>query len=115
MTDIRMITKEPITVVHVEKILKARKKEERNELQSKVLDYSKKVGKLSEADSNKLIGELEGLQIPGLTKEEIISITGLAPGTLTELRAVLSGKANLSSENFKRIQEILLSYAKEKK
>ena len=114
MTDLKMLTKEPLTIPNVEKILKARKKEDRNEVQSKVLDYSKKVSKLSEADSNKLVGDLEGLQIPGLTKEEIVSITNISPVTLTELRAVLSGKANLSSENFKRIQEVLVKYAKEK-
>ena len=114
MTDVKIISKEPIAIPQIEKILKSRKKEERAEIQTKVLAYSKKTGKLTEAESIKLIGELEGLGIPGLTKEEIVAIADIVPVTLTELRAVLSGKANLSSENFKRIQEVLVKHVKEK-
>jgi DNA-directed RNA polymerase subunit F len=115
MTDAKIISKEAIAIPSIEKVLKSRKKDERAEIQNKVLGHSKKFGKLTETESNKLVQELQGLEIPGLTKEEIIAIADIVPATLTELRSVLSGKANLSPENFKRISDIVVSYTKEKK
>ena len=114
MTDVKVITKEPIPITHIEKLLKGKKKEERAEVQNKLLDYAKKVSKMTEAEANKLIEELEGMAIPGLTKEEIVSLANIAPATLSELRAMLSGKANLSPENFKKILEVLQKHTKEK-
>ena len=112
MTDVHIISKEPMPIAHLAKILKAKKKEERADIQNKILDYSKKASKLTEAECNKLMAEIEELKIPGMTKEQIVAIADLVPPTMTELRAVLSGKANISSENFKRILEVVGKYAK---
>jgi DNA-directed RNA polymerase subunit F len=114
MPDVKVFSKEPLAIAQLEKMLKGKKKEERSEIQNKMLDYAKKTAKLSEAETTKMVEDISGLEIPGLTREEIISIVNIAPETMTELRSVLAGKANLSSENFKRILAVLEKYSKEK-
>jgi DNA-directed RNA polymerase subunit F len=106
-----ILSKEPIAIPMLGGFLKELKKEERAKVHDDLADYSKKVSKLSEANCTKLIAELKDLNIPGMTSELIISLVNIVPITLTEIRAVLSGKTTINPENFKRMQEVLVKYA----
>ncbi|MEM2873893.1 MAG: hypothetical protein QW063_00335 [Candidatus Nanoarchaeia archaeon] len=111
MTTAQIISKEPIAIPQLNKFLKEVKKEERSEIQNKIIDYSKKASKLSEADCKALIEELIGLGIPGFTEDLAVALANILPVTLTEIRTLLAGKSNLNPENFKKIQEILMKYS----
>ena len=107
-----ILSKEPIAISMLGSFLKDVKKEERVEIQEKILTYSKSTAKLSEADCKKLIAELKGLNVPGFTSDLAVALANVLPITLTEIRAVLAGKSSINPENFKRIQEILVKYTK---
>ena len=107
-----ILSKEPIAIPMLGSFLKDVKKENRAEVQEKILVYSKSTSKLSEADCKKALAELKELNIPGFTADMAVSLVNILPITLTEIRAVLSGKSNINPENFKRIQEILVKYGK---
>lgn len=114
MTTAQIISKEPVAIPQLGKFLKEQNKEERAEIQNKILDYSKRASKLSEADCNKLIEELKALNIPGFTDDLAVSLANILPVTLTEIRALMAGKSNISPENFKKMQEVIVKYSKEK-
>jgi len=107
-----ILSKEPIAIPMLNGFLKDVKKENRAEVQEKILIYSKSTSKLSEADCKKALAELKELNIPGFTPDLAVALVNILPITLTEIRAVLSGKSNINPENFKRIQEILVKYGK---
>ena len=107
-----IVSKEPIAIPQLSKFLKEAKKEDRAEIQNKILDYSKKASKLTEANCEKLIAELKSLNIPGFTDDLAVSLANILPITLTEIRSLMSGKSNISPENFKKMQEILVKYSK---
>lgn len=108
----QIFSKEPIAIPQLGKFIKDVKKEERAEIQNKILDYSKKTAKLSADDCAKLIDELMALEIPGFTRELAVSLANTLPITLTEIRAVFAGKANIPPESFKKIQELMIKYSK---
>ena|SRR3990172_10132964 len=112
MTDVQILVKEPIAISQLAKFMKEVKKEERAEIQSKILDYSKKTSKLTDTECGKLIEEIQGLNLPGMTSDLIVSIANVMPLTMAELRSVLSGKSNISPESFKKIHEVLLKFKK---
>ena len=112
MTSAQIASKEPIAIPQLGKFLKDIKKEDRAEIQNKIFDYSKKVSKITEADCEKLVAELKGLNIPGFTDDLAVSLANILPITLTEIRSLMSGKSNISPENFKKMQEILVKYSK---
>ena len=106
-----ILSKEPIAIPMLNGFLKELKKEGRAKVQDDIADYAKKTSKLTEASCTKAIAELKELSIPGMTSELIISLVNVMPITMTEIRAVLSGKTNINPENFKRIHEVLVKYA----
>jgi DNA-directed RNA polymerase subunit F len=106
-----ILSKEPIAIPMLNGFLKEAKKEDRAKVQDEIADYAKKTSKLTEASCTKLVAELKELNIPGMTPELIVSLANIAPITMTEIRAVMSGKSNINPENFKRIHEVLVKYA----
>lgn len=106
-----ILSKEPIGIPMLTGFIKDVKKEDRAEIQEKILEYSKKTSKISEADCKKLVDELKELNIPGFTTDLAVSLANIVPITMTEIRSVLAGKSNINPENFKKIQEVLLKYA----
>ncbi|MGB9675040.1 MAG: hypothetical protein ACP5IJ_00290 [Candidatus Nanoarchaeia archaeon] len=112
MSSIDFVNKKPIALPLVIEFLKDLKKEERSDFQDKLLNYLKKSAKLSKADCESLFKELSALGIPGLAEEHIVALLNILPRNLDEIRSVLTDKVNLSSENLKKIQEIISKYIK---
>lgn len=112
--DLKIIKKEPLTLPQLNKTISGLgKKAERTDIQNKVLDFTKKFGKLSEANSRKLAAELQGLDIPTLTQEHITQIINVLPSDLAELKVVFAGtKTTMTPENFKRIHDVIIKYKK---
>jgi DNA-directed RNA polymerase subunit F len=107
-----ILSKEPIAVPLLVGFLKDIKKENRAEVQERLLEYSKRNSKLSEADCKKLVAELKEMNIPGFTPDLAVALANVLPATMTEIKSVLSGKSNINPENFKKIQEVLTKYSK---
>ena len=107
-----ILSKEPIAIPLLAGFLKDIKKENRAEVQEKLLEYAKRNSKLSEADCKKLVAELKEMGIPGFTPDLAVAFANVLPVTMTETKSVLSGKSNINPENFKKIQEVLNKYSK---
>jgi len=114
--DAKIIRKEPLTLPKVLKIVQdVGKKEERVDIQNKVIDFAKKSIKLKESEADKLLDELRALEVPGITDENWVQVVNVLPSDLAELKAVLSGsKATISPDNFKRIQDVVSKYKEAK-
>jgi DNA-directed RNA polymerase subunit F len=116
MVENKIDKKETLSFPELAKIIQGTgKKEDRAEIQNKVLEFAKKSSKLSEKDAEKLIEELKGLNIPMITEELVVQIANFLPSDLSELKTTFAGaKVNISPENFKRIHELIKGYKKEK-
>ena len=89
------------------------KKEERAEIQNKLIDYSKDHARLKEEQADKMEAELRALDIVTLNQEQIIQIIDILPQDLSELKSVFAGsKTILSPEQFAKIMEICNSFRK---
>ncbi|MEM4248578.1 MAG: hypothetical protein QXH80_04870 [Candidatus Nanoarchaeia archaeon] len=110
--DAKIVNKEALTLPKVAKIIQSiGKKEERIEIQNKVIDFAKKAAKLKDADTEKLLEELRALNVPGLADEYLVQVVNIMPADLSELKAVLSSsKATISPDSFKKIQEVIVKY-----
>ena len=112
--DAKIINKEPVTFPKLAKIIQGiGKKEDRTEVQNKILDTAKKNTKIKEDVAEALVSELCSLEIPGFTKDSIVQLANTLPSDLSELKAILSGtKATISPENFQKIHDIIQKHAK---
>ncbi len=113
--ELKLIGKEPLHLPALAKALQGiGKKEERADIQNKILDYAKATARLKEDAAEKLREELQGLDIATLTGEHIVQIIDLLPQDLGELKSVFSGsKTNLNPEQFQRIADICKKFKKE--
>jgi len=113
--DAKIVSKKPVTFPKLAKIIQGMgKKEERTDVQNKILDIAKANTKLKEDAAEKLVSELVALEISGLSEDSIVQLSNILPQDLSELKAVLSGtKATISPDNFIKIHEIIKSYTKE--
>ena len=112
--DIKIIKKEPLTYVALNKIISGLgKKSELPTIQQKVQTFVKKFSKIKEADATKLAEELRALEIPMFTEEHIAQIINIMPQDLAELKSIFAGsKTTISPENFKKILDVVLKYSK---
>src|SRR3989338_3808622 len=114
MPKAEIIQKEPLHLPALVKVLQAiGTKEERAEIQNKILDYAKAQASLKEADAEKLKEELRSLDIATMAPEQITQIIDILPQDLSELKSVFAGsKTNLSPEQFEKILGICKKYSK---
>ena len=112
--EVKIADREPVTFPKLAKIIQGiGKKEERSEIQNKILDIAKANSKLKEDVAETLISELKALEIPGLSNDTIVQLANIVPADLSELKAVLAGtKATISPDNFVKINEIITKHAK---
>jgi len=110
--DVKIIEKTPLTFPELAKVIQGLgKKEERSEIQNKILEQAKKSSKFKEDDAVKLVEEISDIDIPGLNSAHIVQIADIMPRDLSELKAVLAGsKATISPDNFNKIFEIVKNY-----
>jgi DNA-directed RNA polymerase subunit F len=106
--ELKIIAKEPLSLPQVAKMVKGLgKKDERAEVQNKILDFAGAHLKMKEDEAEKLREELRALDIATLSAEHITQIIDILPQDLAELKSVFAGsKTNLSPEQFQRIAEI---------
>ena len=114
MPKTEIIAKEALHLPALAKVLQGLgKKEERAEIQNKLIDYAKASARLKEDDAEKLREELRALDIATLAPEQIIQIIDILPQDLSELKSVFAGsKTNLSPEQFEKILGICKKYSK---
>lgn len=112
--DAKILNKEAVTFPKLVKVIQGiGKKDERSELQNKILNIAKTNAKLKEDAAESLVTELKSLEIPGFTDDAIVQITNILPSDLSELKAVLSGtKATISPDNFQKIHDIIQKHNK---
>ncbi len=112
--ELKLVNKEALHLPALAKALQAiGKKEERADIQNKVLDYAKANARLKEDDAEKLREELRAMDIATLANEHIIQIIDLLPQDLGELKSVFAGsKTNLSPEQFQKISDICRKFRK---
>jgi len=112
--DAKITNKEAVTFPKLAKVIQGiGKKEERSEIQNKILDIAKKNTKVKEDAAETLISELKALEIPGFSDDAIVQLANILPADLSELKAVLAGtKATISPENFQKIHDIIQKYNK---
>ena len=81
-------SEEPVTIAEVKKILTASSKEKELEyVQKKALEHSQHCAKVSFTDANKMVAELEALEV---NKEKAIEIVNAMPNDRDEIRAFFS-------------------------
>ena len=112
--ELKIISKEPLSLPQVAKMVKGiGNKEERAEVQNKILDFANGHAKMKEAEAEKLRAELGALDIATLSAEHITQIIDILPQDLAELKSVFAGsKTNLSPEQFQKIMEICGKFRK---
>ena len=114
--ELKIVMKEPLSLPQVAKLVKSLfgKKEERAEVQNKVLDYAGGHAKLKEDAAETLREEIQALDIATLSPEHITQIIDILPQDLAELKSIFAGsKTNLNPEQFQRISEICGKFKKE--
>ena len=112
--DTKIVNKEAVTFPKLAKIIQGiGKKEDRSEIQNKILDIAKKNTKIKDDAAEALITELKSLEIPGFNDDIIVQLANILPADLTELKAALAGtKATISPENFQKIHDIIQKHNK---
>lgn len=112
MGNYEVVSKEPISAIEVQDIVKSKEKDrELTYREEKVKEYLKKTIKLKKKDFTSAKKEIEGLQIPRLEEEHIIKILEILPKNGTELRAIVSHSGTvLVDESVNSILDILNKY-----
>lgn len=112
-TDINVKSREPRCIAAVGAELSKLKKAEKGPIQQKVYDFTRKFSRLSVLQAEKLIKELEDLEIPRMTKEHIISIVDILPRNDAELKIILAAsKTMLKPEDIEKILGVVKKYIK---
>ena len=107
--DTKILNKQAVTLAEVAKIVQGLgNKPDRAEIQNKILEFSKSTTKLKIDDAEKLIKEIEALNIPLMTRENIVQIVDVLPKELGELKSIFAGsKLTVSPENMKLLHDIV--------
>ena len=105
----KIIQKKYIPMVEAKEYLKKSDREIYG--QKMAYEYVKSFSKIKPKDAKKLIDELNGLNIAKLKEEFIIKIVDILPGSLDELRTILSSSSiPFKNEEIKKIFEIISKY-----
>ena len=110
--DTNIINKEPIALAEVSKIIQGLgNKTDRAEIPNKILEFNKDATKLKIDKVEKLIQELEALNVPLMSRALIVQIVDIVPKDLGELKSIFAGsKLAVSPENLKQMQDVISKY-----
>jgi DNA-directed RNA polymerase subunit F len=103
-------SEEPVTVAEVKKILTSisKDKEELEYVQKKSLEHAQHAAKVSYTDANKMVKELEELEI---NKPKAIEVVNAMPANLDEVRAFFSKERKpVETETLEKVLEVLAKY-----
>ncbi len=112
MANWKILSKEPISLVQVKKVLSQSKKDrDLTYREDKIKEYVKNLDLLSLTEFEKAKKEIEELEIPRLGKSQIIKILDVLPQTGTVLRAIVSNSGTiLIDKNADAILSIIKKY-----
>ena len=107
--EVKILEKSPLPLADVHNLLvELEKKGELSSNQQKIRDFTAKFNKLNKDQSAKLIKELEGAEVPRLTKDSLVEIVNLLSQNESELRTVfMKNKTTVTKENVEKILTIL--------
>jgi len=118
MARIEIVSETPITMAEAKhEIEKIKKRDtELNFRSLKTDEYLGSFTKLDKKTSDEIYKKIDELQLPRMKREHIIKIIDLMPEDVEELKVVLQGYTlTLSSENLKKIADIIAPYLGNKK
>jgi len=100
-------TSVPMHVVK-ESLAANQKQGELNFRANKTLEYLNQVPLLKKKDADKLVAELQKLEIPRMKEMHVHKLVDTKPATMEELKSVLSAYTiTVSKENLEKIFEVL--------
>jgi len=107
-TSIKKIRETDITIAEAYKLLKGL--EEPNPLQSRVLDYARKVAKIDPSKAAELVDKL--IEKFGLERDRAVQIVNTMPGSIEELRVFFVGLKGrlITTAQLKDILKLLDEY-----
>lgn len=115
MTDVQIVSENPMNVYNLKKELERIKKRD-NELNfraNKAEEYLHQVATLKDADG--LFDKIVKLDIPRLKEQHIHKIIDIAPTTLNELKVVLqSYTITVNNESMKKIVDTISEFLENK-
>lgn len=118
MTDLKIIEEKPINLSLLREELKEIKKrdEELGFRTAKVSEQLEVVKILKEKDAEELYTKIEKLNVPRLKDIHIHKIIDLIPGSMIELKNIVSGYSlTITNENLEKILALVSDYSSKKK
>ena len=109
----KILSEEPITMVQIREELKKIKKRDKelNFNANKTFDYLNELTSFKEEDFDKIIKEINKLEIPRLKEQHIYKIIDLVPESVEELKVILQGYTiTISKENMQSIVDVVKKY-----
>jgi DNA-directed RNA polymerase subunit F len=117
MTDLNVISEEPVTMAQLRDDLKKihKKEEELNLRANKTLEYLNMFVTIKGSEAKELYGKVEALDIPRFKPEHIVKIIDILPASVEELKTVMSGfSITITNENCKKIVDVVAEYLPKK-
>ena len=110
MLEQKIIESKPISLVELKELLKERSKAgELTYEQNLTLKYASKYAKLSKAQTNKLINELNAVE--GMNEELGIKIVDILPAELEVLELLIPKNSAVKKEQFQPILDLVKKFA----
>ncbi|MBS3157033.1 hypothetical protein J4442_02555 [Candidatus Woesearchaeota archaeon] len=117
MSDERIISERPITMVELSEDLDSleNKEKELSFRANKTKSYLKQFVKIKIKDAEELKKKIEGLDIPRIKERQIVKIIDMLPESLDELKMLMVGETTtITDENMKKILDVVKDYVKRK-
>jgi len=108
MTQVKIISEEPMTLAETKTILE-KIKERDTEFgfrSGRTYEYLTSVHVMDEKKAQELKKKIEELNIPRLKPDQIAKIVDLNPESVDELKVILQG-VTITNDNLKKIEELL--------
>jgi len=108
----KILNQKPLPLAEVLSLLKDRAKGgDLNPVEQKVHDFAKQFSKLNKSKVAQLRKDIESLEIPRLSEDQLVELVNIVPLDLGEVRAVLAGsKTTVTPDNIKKLVEVMRKY-----
>ncbi|OYT62514.1 MAG: hypothetical protein B6U69_01575 [Thermofilum sp. ex4484_15] len=112
---VKILNERYLTLAEVREILEKKEREgELSDIEQITLDYVKKFSKVKAIEAAKLVEKL--VNEYGIDKEIAIQVVNIMPGSLEELRSILStSRKFVSTEEAESILNLLKEFSEEKR
>ena len=113
MTNVKILSEQPITMVELKEELKRIKKrdEELNFRANRTEEYLNMFVTLTDKQAEEMKKKIEDLNIPRLKDEHIVKVIDLLPASEEETKSILSQfTVSVTNDNIKAITDIVAGY-----